>query len=139
MINFINKVNFVLSIRFFENEIHRILLAIFVFFVLFFGLKFLFKILRNLIDNNDTNIYKIFWKVLKTIKWWFLLVLELYIPLKILNLSIDADFTINIIFGFLLMLQLVLLSSKVITYSFLGLSNNQNEKKDKTAQKTISQ
>ncbi len=137
MLNLFININNILNITFFGNEIYRVSIAVIAFLVLFFWIRFVFKFLDNLVKNNNTRLYLILWKVLNTIKWWFLLAFEIYIPLKILNLTLQTNLIINIVFWFLLMLQLIILFSKIITHSLLDLFKKQWDKKDKTAQKTI--
>ena len=137
----IDWVNAFLSISIFGNEVHKILLAIIVFFVVFFGLKFIMKhvhrLIRRYIKNKEENIWIVLLKLIKEFPRWFFFVLEIYIPIKILVLPSEVDSVITAVFLFALTLQLIRLVVKILTFSLSWLFKRKKMKEDKTARKTI--
>jgi len=137
----IDSINSFLSIDFLWNELHKIILAVIVFFVLFFWLKFIMKKIHNKIktytENKDRSFLIILLNSIKNISKGFFITLEVYIPLKILNLPTNLDFAINIIFFFVLTIQLIQIVVKILTFSLSWLFKKKNVKEDKTTKKII--
>jgi MscS family membrane protein len=75
--------------------------------------------------------------IVKNLPRWFFLTIEIYVPLRVLNLPENVDFAINVIFLFVVILQIIKIISKVLIFSLSNVFKSKNDKKDKTAQKTI--
>ena len=139
--NIINWLNFFLSITIFGNEIQKIILTIIVFFVVYFGLKFVMKHIHSLIKrytkNKRENITILFLNLIKNFPKWFFFTLEIYIPIKILNLPNDIDLLVNVIFLFAITLQLIKIVIKILTFFLSWLFKKKNIKEEKTAKTTI--
>jgi MscS family membrane protein len=67
----------------------------------------------------------------------FFLTIEIYVPLRLLKLPENIDFAISVIFLFVVILQIIKIISKVLIFSLSNVFKSKNDKKDKTAQKTI--
>ena len=117
----ISSINSFLSIQILNNEIHKIILAVIIFFIVYFGLKFVMRyvhrMIKKYIKNKEENIGIVLLNIIKNLPKWFFLVLELYIPLKVLNLPYDIDIIINAIFLFVLTIQIIEVVIKILTFS----------------------
>ncbi len=137
----IDPINSFLSTDILWNSLWRIILAVVLFFAVFFWLKFIMKVVHNKIEkytkDKKRNFWIIFLNSIKNISKWFFIALEIYIPLKILNLPTKLDFAINIIFFFVLTIQLIQILVKILTFSLSWLFKKKNIKEDKTTKKTI--
>ncbi|HRX64110.1 MAG TPA: mechanosensitive ion channel family protein [Candidatus Absconditabacterales bacterium] len=138
----IDIVNKFLSIEFLGNELYSIFLAIIVFFVVYFGLKFIMKHVHNAIkvytqNKTEENIGITLLNFIKILPKWFFLMIEIYIPLKILKLPDKIDFVVNVLFLFVVTIQIIRFVVKIFTFFLSGLFKKKNMKEDKTAKKTI--
>lgn len=138
---FIEPINWFLSMSFLWNELHKIILAIIVFFVVYFGLKFVMKYVHRSIEMytkwREENFGIVLLNIIKDLPRWFFFTLEIYIPLKILNLPHDLDFVVNVIFLFVVTIQIIRIAVRILTFSLSWLFKRKDMKENKTAKKTI--
>ncbi len=139
--NIIDSINWFLSISVLGNELHKIILAVIVFFVIYFWLKFVMRYIHRAIkkftDGKEENIWIVLLNIIKYLPRLFFLTLELYIPLKILVLPPDVDFVVNMVAFFVLTIQIIRIIVKILTFSLAWLFRKKDMKENKTARKTI--
>ena len=116
----IDSINSFLSISIFDNEIYKILTAFIVFFIVYFGFKFLMRHLHNAIKryikDKKENLAITILEIIRDLPVWFFFTLEIYIPIKILNLPSQIDYVVNIVFLFLVILELTISVIKILTF-----------------------
>ncbi len=138
----LDKINSFFLIEFLGNEIYIIFLAVILFFVMYFWLKLIVQKTKKLIkkytkNKKGENFLIILLNTIEKLPRWFFLIIEIYVPLRVLNLPENIDFAINVIFLFVVILQIIKIISKVLIFSLSNVFKSKNDKKDKTAQKTI--
>lgn len=130
-------INEVLNIQILQNSVYQIVLATIIFFVLYFGLKRIFKYIWEKTENTKTTnkpmLYKSINIIFKKIPKYFLWSIAIYIPLKTLFLSENLEKTINILFTILVILQVIKLSNTIFNMFLQNLSKSNLDKTSKNA------
>jgi small-conductance mechanosensitive channel len=133
--NFLTNFDFevILQKEFFGNTTKELLLAVLVFFVVWF-IIFIFRkiILRRLeiiIEKTETKLDDRVLKVLQNISGFFWFFVAFFITFKGLNLNEDFEKVLNAIFTFLIVFEVGKLAQELIEFSFEKFST----KKDETA------
>ncbi len=130
----------ILNYEVFQNQIFQIIIAIIVFFIVYFVLKYLMIFLTKKINQNSNwkkdKFSTVLINLIHSTPKYFFLVLEIYIPLKLLKLPSIVDQAINILFTIVIILQIIRIINIIIWY-FLWSVFKQNWNIEETTQKII--
>lgn len=95
------------------------------------------KKIEEILEKKKSTIHKSIDTFIKKIPRYFLWTVELYIPLKILNLGSDFENIIDILFTIVILLQVIRLSSAIFTIALNKLSKSSLDKTSKNALQLI--
>ena len=130
-------INEILSTQILNNSVYQIILAVIIFLILYFGLKWILVFTANrieeILENKKSSIHKSIDTFIKKIPRYFLWTVELYIPLKTLNLDNDFERAINIIFTIVIILQVIRLSNAIFSIALQKRSRSSLDKTSKNA------
>jgi hypothetical protein len=81
-------------------------------------MKYIHRKIKKYTKNKNENIFILVLNIVKNMPKWFFFTLEIYVPLKILNLPGDVDIVVNFLFLFAITVQVIQVISKVLVFSF---------------------
>jgi len=100
-------------------------------------MRHLHNAIKKYIKDKKENLAITILEIIRDLPIWFFFALEIYVPIKILNLPSQIDYIVNIVFLFLVTLEITISVIKILTYLISGVFKKKNMKGNKTAKKTI--
>lgn len=131
------RLGFLNNIVVLANPLSRRILAVAVYIVVFLLLKKVVKLtvktIHHFIENRNVNFRVLLLQQVEEIPKFFYIILELYIPLKLLVLPEILDKIINGFFTFVVLVQVIQLLNNILLYSLQGMFSKKGKLEKTTA------